>query len=104
MFPPSPKPGPRIILSRVGRPGGECIAPQHPEAEVLNTHGNWMPVTVLAWHKLEKPFRQRITFITIRWLVQLRQDDGSEGWFVYTGSCMRPVNEGSSGSSSDNAK
>jgi hypothetical protein len=32
-----------------------------------------MPVTVLAWHKLEKPFRQRITFITIRSLFVVKR-------------------------------
>jgi hypothetical protein len=84
-------------------PDGECTPAQHPEAEVLNTAGQWVPVRVLAWHKLGEPVRQRITFCIITWLVQLEHGD-TIGWYEYTDD-MRPINEpGSTGSSSDSGK
>src|ERR1700691_2766470 len=96
---PSRRTGPRLILVTTEAPAGECLPAQHAQAEVLNTAGDWERVTVLAWHKLEEPIRQRITFLTVWWLVQLRQEDGSVGWYQYTGSDMRQVNEpGSTGS------
>jgi hypothetical protein len=94
--------GPRIILRQVDAPGGECTEAAQPEAEVLNTEGKWMPVTVLAWHKLAQPYVQRITFVRITWLVKLRLADGTKGWYPHDGSCIRPVNE--SGSSSASGK
>jgi hypothetical protein len=38
-------------------------------------------MTVLAWHKLNTPFVQPITFVRIAWLVRLRLADDSEGWY-----------------------
>jgi hypothetical protein len=99
VFPPH-RTGPHLILVAADAPNGECTPAQHPEAEVLDNRGHWERVTVLAWHKLEKPIRQRITFCIITWLVQLQQEDGSVGWYEHTDD-MRPINEpGSTGSSS----
>lgn len=104
MFPPRTT-GPHLILLAAAAPAGKCFPAQHALAEVLNTTGEWVRVTVLAWHKLEEPIRQRITFMTVRWLVQLQLEDGSVGWYEYTDSDLRPINEpGSTGSRSDNGK
>ncbi len=100
-FPPR-RTGPHLILVSADEPAGECTPAHHAQAEVLSTSGQWVPVTVLAWHQLAEPIRQRITFCIVRWLVQLRLEDGSMGWYQHTDSDLRPVNE--SGSSSDSGK
>jgi hypothetical protein len=97
--------GTHLILVAADEPAGECSPALHPEAQVLNTAGDWVPVTVIAWFKLEEPIRQRITFSVVRWLVQLQQEDGTVGWFQYTDSDLRALNEPrSTGSSSASGK
>jgi hypothetical protein len=51
---------------------------------------SWVPVTVLAWHRLAEPFEQVITQQTITWLVQLRLDDSSEAWYEFVDLNLRP--------------
>jgi hypothetical protein len=93
---------PQLTLSLAQAPVGECVPATHPVAEVLDTDGAWQAVTVLAWHRLEKPYIQRITLIRVTWLVQLCLADGTENWYEHDALGLRPVNE--SGSSSDSGK
>jgi hypothetical protein len=67
------------------KPSASCV-----EAEVLMTDQSWVPVTVLAWHRLAEPFEQVITQQTITWLVQLRLDDSSEAWYEFVDLNLRP--------------
>jgi hypothetical protein len=92
--------GTLLTLTRVTEPPADsCIPARHAEAEVLTTDATWVRVTVLAWHRLEKPYVQRISLVRITWLVQLRLADGSVNWHAYDALCIRPVNNGSSSSS-----
>jgi hypothetical protein len=62
---------------------------QRITAEVLQSDQTWMPVTVLAWHRLNKPLVQPLTNHRIAWLVELRLADGSEGWYQHVAGNLR---------------
>ena len=58
-------------------------------AEILLSDQSRAPVTVLAWHRLNKPMTQSLTNHYVDWLVQLRLADGSEGWYQYVSHNLR---------------
>jgi hypothetical protein len=61
------------------------------EAELLHADGNWRPVTVLGWYRLDVARRQPVTNRWIFWLVRLRLGGGEEAWFEYDSLDLRPV-------------
>lgn len=56
---------------------------------MLLSDRTWMPVTVLAWHRLEQSFVQSLTGHRVGWLVHLRLGDGGEGRFEFVALSFR---------------
>src|SRR5258708_21390085 len=69
-------------------PSGSFMNPRH--AEVLCADGQWRPVMVLGWHRLDVAHRQAVTDRWIFWFVHLRLESGDEAWFEFDSLNLRP--------------
>lgn len=78
------------ILRLAVKPDGQVIPARHRAAEVVCRDMQWHDCQVIGFHRLAEPRRQN-PHRYVQWLIRLRLDDGSEGWYELAEGFVRPV-------------